>query len=640
MEKEMNEKQARVFVADDDATVRMLARECLEAAGFQVEEAENGRRALDRIAVIQPDVVILDVMMPELDGYEVCRQVRKMPGNDTLPILMMTALDDVESIHSAYTAGASEFTTKPVNWTVESYRLNNMLRFAGAIRQIELSRQEWERTFNSLDELVIVYDDQMSIIQANHAARTAVRTPMGDILGRTCSDVFRREGSDCSRCPIKESLASGKKTALEWAAPCFGGIFLVSIFPVSNGETRPGQVVCLAKDITERKRLDNELRCAQKMDAIGTLSEGLAHDFNNLLQIINGYAEVSLKELPPESALWKNVDTIRKAAWRGGEITRQLMAVGRNVESRPAPLMLNQTVTEMVGLLKRTFPRSITMAVSLAENLNWVNADAAQIEQVVMNLAVNAKHAMPQGGELIFETWNVELDAAYCRMHPSVKSGKYVMLSVTDSGCGMDAKTQERIFEPFFSTRSSSEGTGLGLSMVYGIIRKHDGYTLCYSEQGQGTTFKIYLPALESEGGPPVDKTAEQHILTGNDELVLLVDDEPDIRNIAKNFLLRVGYSVLLAANGQEALDIIREEKDRIDLMVLDLNMPVMGGLECLDRLRAGGSKLPVLLASGFALNEESRKRLDDTVDYLNKPYQMNEFLQKIGLMLKNRCVS
>ncbi|MBC8206452.1 MAG: response regulator [Kiritimatiellales bacterium] len=627
----------RIVVADDDVTVRMLARECLEPLGFDVEEAGNGREAIERIFATQPDAVMLDVLMPEIDGYEVCRAIRKIPGNESLPILMMTALEDEESINEAYMAGASEFTTKPVNWTVESYRLKNMLRFAEASRQIELARQEWERTFNALDELVIVYDADMNIVQANHAAIAATKTGSRSIRGKNCADVFCSSETECATCPIKAALRRGEKITMEWPAACFDGTFLVSVIPIFDSGENPAQAVCLAKDITERKQMDNELRCAQKMDAIGTLSGGLAHDFNNLLQIIIGYAEMGLEETAPEEHLFRNLDGIYKAAARGKEITKQLMAVSRNVESSPIPAKLNQAVEEVASLLERTFPKMIAIERDLAPRIQWVNADVAQIEQVLMNLAVNAKHAMPQGGKLYFETRNIELDEAYCRIRPNMTAGPYVMLSVTDTGCGINEDIRERIFEPFFTTRDSEEGSGLGLTMVYGIVQKHNGHTLIYSEEGVGTTVKVYLPAIEKEGQILEPDDSIESMLVGGDETILLVDDEADIRNIAKNILLRAGYRVLAAVNGQEALNMVAAEE--IDLIVLDLNMPVMGGLECLDQLRESGSNISVLLASGFALSDESRKRLSDTVNYLNKPYQFKELLYKVHDMLRSAKV-
>jgi two-component system, cell cycle sensor histidine kinase and response regulator CckA len=631
-------KRPLVVVADDDITVRLLAREYLEKAGFLVEDVETGRDAVERVRDLRPDAIMLDVVMPEMDGLEACRQIRAMPGNENIPVLMMTARDDAESINAAYTAGASEYTAKPVNWTIEVYRLQNMLRFSSATRQVDLARREWERTFNVLDELIMVLDLNMTIVQANNAVIANTSTPMSNVLGRSCREVFCATEDQCDQCPIQTVWKSEEKITFEWENHCLEGTFLVSAFPVFDTENELARVVCLAKDITERKRLDDELRCAQKMDAIGTLSGGLAHDFNNLLQIVAGYSEIGLMDVSPEDPLAAHLNVIRDAAKRGSGITRQLMAVSRHTESRPEPVRVNDLVSTVVQLLKRTFEKMISIKLRLDPNVNWVNADSTQMEQVIMNLAVNAQHAMPEGGSLYFETHNLVVDEAYHQLHPNIEMGPYVEISVTDSGCGIDEAIRGRIFEPFFSTRTTDKGSGLGLSMVYGIVQRHGGQTLCYSEKGIGTTFKILLPASSESVETSDVESSVDYLSIGGDEVILLVDDEPDIRKIAKTVLLHAGYRVLMAANGQEALDLYEKESGAIDFVVMDLNMPVMGGLECLDRLRARGATVPVLLASGFALNDESRKRMSDqTVDYLNKPYQAHELHQKVRSLL-NQC--
>lgn len=623
-----------ILVADDDITVRMIARECLEESGFAVEEAENGVEAIDLCSRIQPDAVLLDVLMPEMGGYEACRKIRAVPGNENLPILMMTALDDVESINAAYEAGASEFTGKPVNWTIESHRLRSMLRAAEAVKQIYLSKQEWERTFNALDEIITIQTPDRVIVQANAAAVAAARMPTDSILGQHCSDIFCATPGGCDTCPVLEVISSGKKQVMERVNECMEGTFLVSVFPVLDDAGNLSRIVHTAKDITERQQLEAEVRRSQKMDAIGALSGGLAHDFNNLLQVVIGYAELLTLGVDKEEPAYQPLEYIKEAAWRGSEITRQLLTVSRKAESKKEYMMLNGIVENVVKLLDRTIPKMISLELILAADLSAVNADPAQIEQILMNLAVNAKHAMPQGGKIIFETSNTELDSKYCRMHPDVEPGQYILLSVTDTGCGMDEETQSRIFEPFFTTRTPDKGTGLGLAMVYGIVQKHEGHLICYSEKGEGTIFKIYLPVFQGDAQASTAAPDKDEPVVGGDEVIMLVDDIANIRHLTKKMLSRAGYTVLLAADGQHALEVHKEEEIKIDCVILDLNMPIMGGLECLDVLRQRDAELPVLLASGFARTEESEKRLDDFTEYINKPYHEKEFLRKIRAML------
>ena len=630
----MNEQdKPLILVADDDITVRMIAIECLEQSGYAVAEAGNGREAVERCQKLQPQAVMLDVLMPEMDGYEACRQIRALPGNENLPILMMTALDDADSIHAAYEAGASEFTSKPINWTVEAHRFRSMLRAAEAVKEVFLSKQEWERTFNSLDEIVTIMDTDLTIIQANEAAQAASLNPTETVVGRACSDVYCSTSARCESCPVREVIATGQKKVFEQVNECLKGTFLVSVFPVFDDAGNLSRIVHMAKDITEQQQLETEVRRAQKMDAIGTLSGGLAHDFNNLLQVIIGYSELVSRGFSPEDKAYQHLETVKDAAWRGSEISRQLLAVGRKTESKKKPVQLSPIVENVSKLLERTIPKMIVQQLALSEDLWQVNADHAQLEQVLMNLAVNAGHAMPTGGELIYEARNIALGSEYCQIHPDVEPGNYVMLGVTDTGCGMDAETQSHIFEPFFTTRATDKGTGLGLAMVYGIVKAHDGHLQCYSEVGKGTTFKIYIPALEGIADIAESRIKDEQTMNGN-EMILLVDDEPGIRHLAKKLLNNAGYHVMQATNGQEALDIHADANGTIDLVILDMNMPVMGGVECLDHLQVSAPNLPVLLASGFACSEESRKMMSDTVQYLNKPYHAKELLQKVRRML------
>lgn len=633
------EQKPLILVADDDETVRMIACECLRAAGFAVEEAENGQAALDRCIQTQPDAVMLDVLMPVMDGYEGCRKIRALPGNENLPILMMTALDDVESIHAAYDAGATEFTGKPVNWTVEAHRLKGLIRAAQAVKQVYISKQEWERTFNALDEIITIQTPDQTIVQANAAAVAATRKPSESLIGKHCSEFFCSALGGCGECPVKEVIASGRKKVVERVDECMEGTFLVSVFPVFDDAGSITRIVHMAKDITERQQLEAEVRRAQKMDAVGTLSGGLAHDFNNLLQVIIGYAELLSLGMSKEDKAHQQLEFIKDAAWRGSEITRQLLTVSRKVESKKQRIALNGIVESVAKLLERTIPKMISLELVLSDGLQTISADPAQLEQVLMNLAVNAKHAMPKGGKLRFETCNTELDADYCRMHPDVEPGDYVMLSVTDTGCGMDEETMARIFEPFFTTRSPDKGTGLGLAMVYGIVQKHEGHLLCYSEVGEGTVFKIYLPVADAAQAAAETAAAQDAPAPGGKEVVLLADDVANIRHLAKKILTRAGYTVMLAIDGEDALEIHAEEHAAIDFVILDLNMPTMGGLECLDTLRVRNPEMPVLLASGFAKNKESEKRLDAYTDYINKPYNEREFLLKIRELLDRIAV-
>ena len=627
------QKKPLILVADDDITVRIFARECLEEAGFAIAEAENGLDAVERAAALRPDAVLLDVLMPELDGYGACRKIRDLIGNEHLPILMMTSLDDVESIHAAFDAGASEFTAKPINWTIESHRLHNMLRAAEAAKQVYISKQEWERTFNALDEVVTILDPNLNILQANEAARAACRNPLDSVLGMQFCDAFCVAGGEKHACPIEAVLRTGEKHIIELENECLEGTFIHSIFPIFDDAGALSRIVHMAKDITERQQLEVEVRRAQKMEAVGTLAGGLAHDFNNLLQVIMGYSELVERGFGEQDKGFQYMQEVKNAAFRGSEISRQLLTIGRKTESKLQETALNEVVKDVFKLLSRTIPKMVSMEHDLGGDLSAVNADPVQLEQVLMNLAVNANHAMPEGGTLRFETRNTALSRDYCRRHPGIEPGEYVRISVTDTGCGMNEEVRSRIFEPFFTTRAPDKGTGLGLAMVYGIVKNHDGQLVCSSREGEGTTFKIYLPVFKGVAGTDKKEITEIPV-AGGDELILVVDDDPKIRHLHKKILVRAGYHVMLATDGRHALEVYESGKDHIDCVLLDLNMPVMGGMECLKKLQQEHPGVKVLLASGFALNEEDHARLGDTVHYLGKPYHDKQLLIKIRAIL------
>ncbi len=634
-----NHNKPRILVADDDMTIRVLARECLEQSGFEVVEAKNGKEAVDLFISSRPDVVILDAMMPEMDGYDACRKIRTVTGNRNIPILMMTTLDDEDSIDKAYEAGVTEFSIKPANWTIEVHRLRAMLNAAAAAQEVVLSRNEWERTFNAFNEVIIIHDLDTTIIQANDAAGVLSRCSKESLKGKRCNEVDWGYAIPNEDCPVKECIESGKKVIFERENERLEGTFLISILPVFDNDGNLMRLVHLEKDITESKQLEVELQRVQKMEAVGTLAGGLAHDFNNLLQVIMGYSEIIALDFPPENKVSKHLEEIKEAAWRGSEISRQLLMVGRKNESNLQPLIINGAVDGVLKLLGRTLSKTISVECNLAEDLYTANADLGQIEQMLMNLAINASHAMAEGGLLHFETRNVELDSNYCERYPDVKPGTYVQVAVSDNGCGMDKETLSHIYEPFFTTRAPDKGTGLGLAMVYGIVKNHSGHMICYSEEGVGTSFKIYLPSLE--GGCIADDAMMEDGMQvmGGDETVLIVDDDANIRYLAKKMLLDAGYSVLLANDGKHAMDIFSALGKNIDIVVLDLNMPVMGGVECLSLLQEKNPDILVLLASGFALNKESSALLSNTVGYIGKPYHQRDFFTKLRKVLE-RCSS
>ena len=390
----------------------------------------------------------------------------------------------------------------------------------------------------------------------------------------------------------------------------------------------------LVEDITERKLLEAQFRQAQKMEAVGRLAGGIAHDFNNLLTAILGSAELLLDTLAPEAPEREDLEEIRKAAKRAGELTRQLLAFSRQQVLAPQVLDLNVLVANMEKLLRRLIGEDIELRTALARDLEAVKADSSQLEQVIVNLAVNSRDAMPQGGRLTIETANVELDQAYAEQHFPAQPGSYVLLAVSDTGTGMDAATMSRIFEPFFTTKETGKGTGLGLATVYGVVKQSGGYIWVYSEPGQGTSFKVYLPRVTEAPQPAPAAPTRAAALMGS-ETVLLVEDDEMVRNLARRMLEARGYTVLSASRGEDALGVVERHDGPIDLLVTDVVMPGMSGRSVAQRLLGLRPGLKVLYLSGYTDDAIVRHgMLEPGIAFLQKPFSADALARKVREVL------
>ncbi len=389
----------------------------------------------------------------------------------------------------------------------------------------------------------------------------------------------------------------------------------------------------IMRDVTEQKNLQRQLLQAQKMEALGTLAGGVAHDFNNILQVALGYSDLLLGEERLPGSYRADLQKIHESAKRGADLVQRLLTFGRKAETKPRPLNLNRRINEMAKMIERTIPKMIDIQLLLAEGLDAINADPTQMDQILMNLAVNARDAMPDGGKLIVETANIILDEEYAKTHLDARPGAYVRLMVTDTGSGMDKDTLEHIFEPFYTTKRVGEGTGLGLAVVHGIIQQHGGHVRCYSEPGQGTTFKIYFPALVSAEDP--ETKAVGALPKGGSETILLVDDEAHIVELGRRILSKSGYTVLIAKNGREALELYSAEREKISLVILDLIMPEMGGKQCLEGLLSLNPSIKVLIASGYSASGPTKDVLSANVKgFINKPYDIRQMLEVIRSVL------
>jgi len=617
-----------VLVVDDDMTIRQIAREALKQSGFTVEEAEDGLEAVSAFEKLQPDIVLLDVMMPGMDGFETCQSLRELPGGETTPVLMMTGLDDIDSINHAYEVGATDFITKPINWLILKYRLRNILRAKVSADKLRRSEAENRALLNAIPDLMLRISKDGVLIECKGAKDFDFRLPPREIVGKKVSEVLPTEVSRQVMHYLEQALQTDATQLFEHQMEMNGRMLNCETRIVVSAEDRE-EALAIVRDITERRCLEAQLQHAQKMEAVGTLAGGIAHDFNNMIQTVQGYAELLLRRKTEEDFGYHELQKILTAARRGGELTGQMLTFSRKLESNRQPVNLNHVVEEVKKLLERTIPKMIELELHLADDLKPVNADFVQLEQVLMNLAVNAKDAMPEGGKLVIATQKAPMGTGFESAHLGAVPAECVLLTVSDTGEGINKGAIDHIYEPFFTTKGVGKGTGLGLSMVYGIVNNHDGYIDCCSEPGGGTVFKIYLPTCEPAESSVEVETPEAR----RDQIatILLVDDEESIRDLGSQTLGEFGYKVLTAGDGEEAFEVYRHKKNQIDLIILDLIMPGMGGVKCLEKLLEYDPQVKVVISSGYSTNGQKKELIESgAITYLGKPYLTSELLSVV----------
>jgi two-component system cell cycle sensor histidine kinase/response regulator CckA len=507
---------------------------------------------------------------------------------------------------------------------------------------IRKHEQDMRAILDAVTETIALIDRQGTVLAANQTVSERLGISKEELIGKCIYDFFPPEVSDFRRRKWSEVFNTGKSIAFEDTR--LGMTFEQTAYPIFGEDRQVEAVVTFAREVTGQKKaeeartkLEAQLRQAHKMEAIGTLAGGIAHDFNNILGAIMGYSELAQLDTGQGKNVSRHLDQILKAAERARDLVKQILAFSRRSETDLKPVDVNQVVIRSVEMLGHTIPKMIDIQMKLAGNLDTVKADAGQLEQVIMNLAGNAKDAMPDGGKIVLETREICLDQEHGEDHLEIAPGWYVLLTVTDTGQGMDKETQSQIFDPFFTTKDIGKGTGLGLSSVYGIVKEHNGHILCYSEPGHGTTFRIYLPASRRETADTSKGQADEAWdMPGGCETLLLVDDEPALRDIARAALVKSGYQVLEADSGEEALAIYEKRSDDIDLVILDIGMPGMGGHQCLKRIMEINPEAKVIIASGYSKNGSIKSTFETGArGYVAKPFTRKELLKSVRQLLE-----
>ena len=619
---------------DQDGTFQYMNPQFKEIFGYDLNEVPNGREWFRKA---YPDPAYRHTVIAAwIDDIKGTRMLEKRPR--------------------IFTVRCKDGTDKIINFIPVKLTAGGNIMACEDITQRKQAEEELraahERFFNIIEFLpdaTLVIDREKRVVTWNRACEEMTGVRKEDILGK--GNYEYAVAFYGTRIPIlidyvtadsdelKKRYESIKKKGNVLYAEVFAqklhggkGAFLSGIAsPLFDNKGNIAGAIESVRDITERKNLESQLLQAQKLQAIGTLAGGIAHDFNNLLMAVLGYTSLMLMDVDPGHRHYEKLKIIEKQVQSGADLTKQLLGFARGGKYEVKPTDMNELLIKSSDIFGRT-KRDIVIHRKLQDDLYTVEIDRSQIEQVLLNLYINAWHAMPTGGELYLETQNIIFDEGYANRYP-IKPGQYVKVSVTDTGIGMDEATKQRIFEPFFTTREMGRGAGLGLASVHGIIKNHSGMINVYSEKGKGTTFNIYLPASGKEHIE--DKVISDELLKGR-EMVLFVDDQDVVIDVGKAILEELGYTVLLAKSGQEAVDVYAERMEEIDLVILDMVMPTVSGGETYDRLKEINPGIKVILSSGYSLNGQASGILERGCNgFIQKPFNVNELSKKIREVLE-----
>ncbi|MDA8412815.1 MAG: response regulator [Desulfobacteraceae bacterium] len=722
-------RRVDILIVEDSPTQAEELKYTLERHNFDVSVARNGVEALASIRARRPSMVITDIVMPEMDGYQLCREIKQDDGLNNIPVILLTSLSNPRDVVRGLECGADNFLTKPyderyilsriqyiianrnlreieqtqlgveivldneryfiksdriqiLNLLLSSYEtaiqkngellraqrdlksLNEQLEQKVDARTASLkeeiaernraeavirkSKEEWERTFDAITDPIMILDNDYRIVKSNKALADILKMTPAETEGGICCRMAHGTEEPHADCPHTRLMADGMSHATEIDEPRLGGSFLVSVSPIFDQENKLVGSVHYARDITERKKLEEQLLQSQKMEVVGQLSGGIAHDLNNILTSIIGFAtlvDMRMNESDPQK---EHLGHVLAAADRAAELTKSLMAFSRKQIINPQPVDLNQIIAKTEKFMRRIIPEDIEVRTSFKKDALVINADAGQIEQVLMNLGANARDAMPNGGFLSreadpvdmpgggllsIETDTVAMDDDFVKAHGFGEPGVYALLTFSDNGVGMDAEIRKRVFEPFFTTKEVGKGTGLGLSIVYGIIKQHKGFITVYSEPGAGTTFRVYLPLIHAAVVTSLNTMSETPAL--GDETILVADDDFQLRELMKLTLNEFGYSVIIANDGIDALERFRENRDSIKLVIMDVIMPKMNGKEVYDEIRKIAPAVKAIFMSGYTNDIiHGQGILDQRLEFIPKPMNPRQLLVKVRTVL------
>jgi hypothetical protein len=672
------EPTANILVIDDDEKTLLAMEALLSGPGRTIVKAATGQEALRQLLRRDFALILLDVRMPDIDGFEAASLIRQRERLRHIPIIFLSAIDTLEEdVYRGVASGAVDYLFKPVvpqvlqakvSVFVELFRMNERLK-QQAVRK---SEERFRLVIESLqDYAVFMMDPEGRVNMWNLGAEQIRGWKQEEVLGQSF-ELFYTPEDRTTRQPqqaLRRAAIDGRYEEEGWRVRKDGSWFWADVVYTAIRDD-DGALIgfsAVTRDLTERKRAEEELQVlnakleervveqttelvrsiaqretlqqqllqSQKMESIGTLAGGIAHDFNNILNVILGYASGLPQHAGDARKLSENVEIIKETVQRGTSLVQQLLAMARKTDTVFEKVDINETLKKLETLLNQTFPKTVEVALSLDPELSAVMADPNQLNQAMLNLCLNARDAMPEGGKLLLSTETV-LGADLRRSFQEAREERYACISVTDNGIGMDDGIKSRIFEPFFTTKEVSQGTGLGLSVVYGIVSNHRGFVKVTSELGRGATFRLYLPLPGDASGLIPEKqpaqAAQAMELGGRGETILFVEDEIRQLQLMQSFLQAEGYRVLTAQDGDEAVAIHFKHKDDIALVVLDLGLPKLNGWEAFQKMKRTDPSVKAIFATGYISSQiDSGVAKGELSALIMKPYQLDEVLAKIA---------
>ena len=609
----------------------------------RVETRDEYEQALGRDPL---DIILADFRLPRYDGLSALRMV--MERRPEIPFIFVSGTIGEEAAIEALTKGATDYVLKQglnrlgpaVKRALREAR--NRCERKQAERALAESDAKMRSILNSVDEGFIVLDREYRILSANKAYCNLVGSHEDQVIGGLCHAISHHSARPCVEsgedCPVKRTFETGTvHTAIHIHKDASGARQYIELksYPLFDASGTIASAIETVSDVTEKRKLQEQLVQSQKMESIGRLAGGVAHDFNNMLGVIIGHAELAMGQVDPSHPMLAHLREIWAAADRSTNLTRQLLAFARKQTVTPRVLDLNETVEDMLKILRSLIGEDIDLAWQPGDGLWPVMIDPSQIDQILANLCVNARDAITGVGRITIETGKATFDPKDCAHHSEVVPGDYLTLAVSDDGCGMDRETLSKIFEPFFTTKEVSRGTGLGLATVYGIVKQNNGFVKVYSEPGQGTTFRLYLPRSATATGEVPREERAAPVLGGN-ETILLVEDEHSILNIAKLMLETFGYRVLTASNPGDAIHLANAHDGEIHLLIVDVIMPEMNGRDLAERVISLYPKIVCLFMSGYSGDVIAHHGLlDEGVNFIEKPFSMQDLAAKVRQVLE-----